>query len=299
MRQRRRPFRGMPLAWAATVVLALGVGWMGGQLRMEVPSAGPASLNRSEAAVRPPPLADSPGAQERQRSEIPAEEADDEGAPATGLQTLGAGEAVARLEQAAAPPAQESRDAVEGLASRPGAAGAAAEPAGVSEKAAALDVEAFRARRDALAPVPSEAILESRARVFPEEEEGRGLTWDSANAEETSLLVPGLSVLSVEWEEWTPGERALYIRQLLPMGDTLELRYLGLLMGSDPNLLDTPMTEGRVREETRERSISPKVMEASLPPGWNQVVMRWRRGWLVARAPLPTESLRGILRSLK
>ena len=27
----RGPLRGMPLAWAATIVLALGVGWMGGQ----------------------------------------------------------------------------------------------------------------------------------------------------------------------------------------------------------------------------------------------------------------------------
>lgn len=299
MRHRRRPFRGMPLAWAATVVLALGVGWMGGQVWMAVPATGPGPLNSSEALLRPPPLLDSIGTEVLLRSGFPAEGADAASAPGAGGQTAAAGEAEALQEQAVVPPALESRDAAEGLASRGAAAGAAAEPAGVSEKTTAADAEAFRVRRDALAPIPSEGILERRSQALPEEEIERGLTWDPTNAEENSLLVPGLAVLSVEWEEWTPGERALYIRQLLPMGDTLELRYLGLLMGSDPTLLDTPMTEGRGREETLERSISPKVMEASLPPGWNQVVMRWRRGWLVARAPLPAESLRGILRSLK
>ena len=83
------------------------------------------------------------------------------------------------------------------------------------------------------------------------------------------------------------------------MGDTLELRYLGLLVGSDPDVASVPVAESNVPEaEGVERPLSPKVMEASLPPGWNQVVMHWGRGWLVARAPLPVESLRGILRSL-
>jgi hypothetical protein len=114
------------------------------------------------------------------------------------------------------------------------------------------------------------------------------------------MLVPGLDVVDVDWEEWVPGERALHIRQLLPMGDTLELRYLGLLMGSDPDAAAASVAEGGVLEEEGvERPLSPKVLEASLPPGWNQVVMRWGRGWLVARAPLPVESLRGILRSMR
>ena len=114
----------------------------------------------------------------------------------------------------------------------------------------------------------------------------------------SALILELLDLLGVEWEEWTPGERALYIRQLLPMGDTLELRYLGLFMGSDPETANTLLTQGRAPEEASEGPLSPKVMEASLPPGWNQVVMRWGRGWLVARAPLSVEGLRGILRAL-
>jgi hypothetical protein len=117
-------------------------------------------------------------------------------------------------------------------------------------------------------------------------------------AEDRTMLVPGLEVLAVEWEEWAPGEKALYIRQLLPLGDTLELRYLGLLVGSEPRSMEGIVTRGQTSDPTLERPVSPKVMEASLPPGWYQVVMRWGRGWLVARAPLTVESLRGIVRSL-
>ena len=49
-----------------------------------------------------------------------------------------------------------------------------------------------------------------------------------------TLAVPGLKVVSIGWEERVPGERALLIRQVLSPGDTLELRYLGLLLGTDP-----------------------------------------------------------------
>jgi hypothetical protein len=153
---------------------------------------------------------------------------------------------------------------------------------------------------DAAVPTPSAAVVSSELPTSEEalQDEAEVLFRTLSTPEETSMAVPGLDLLAVEWEEWTPGERALYIRQLLPMGDTLELRYLGLFMGSDPEKANTLLTQGRAPEETPEGPLSPKVMEASLPPGWNQVVMRWGRGWLVARAPLPVESLRGILRAL-
>ena len=112
---------------------------------------------------------------------------------------------------------------------------------------------------------------------------------------ENPLAVPGLELLSVGWEEWVPGERGLRIRQLLPMGDTLELRYLGLLMGSDPESPEKPRGRGVLSDAT---SRLPQGMEASLPPGWNQVVMKKERGWLVARAPRSEAYLRALLRSL-
>jgi hypothetical protein len=137
----------------------------------------------------------------------------------------------------------------------------------------------------AAVPLVSSDTLEARRRMEVEP----GL--------ETTLAVPGLKVLSVEWEEWIPGENGLHIRQLLPSGDTLELRYLGMLMGTDPDPREK--IQGRGEEEAvLERPHTPKGLEASLPPGWNQEIMRWGRGWLVARAPLPSASIRALLRSL-
>ncbi len=36
----RGPIRGLPLAWAATIILAVGVGWMGGQVGWTLPDSG-------------------------------------------------------------------------------------------------------------------------------------------------------------------------------------------------------------------------------------------------------------------
>ncbi len=122
------------------------------------------------------------------------------------------------------------------------------------------------------------------------------LPWAYDVAPENTLAVPGLPVLTVEWEDGVMGERGLYLRQLLPTGDTLELRYFGLLVTSAApperlrGLLAPP--------ERPPRPLSPKVLEASLPPGWNQVSVRWGRGWVVARAPLPPASLRALVRTL-
>ncbi|MGW8267540.1 MAG: hypothetical protein ACWGSQ_14330, partial [Longimicrobiales bacterium] len=166
------------------------------------------------------------------------------------------------------------------------------------EKVSVQDLPAAEARRGA--EVPEAALLTPPVPGMDQEALPVGLVGRAEETGEGSMLVPGLEVVTVNWEEWIPGERALHIRQLLPMGDTLELRYLGLLMGSDPDAVSTSVAGGRLPEEEGvERPLSPKVLEASLPPGWNQVVMRWGRGWLVARAPLPVESLRGILRSLR
>lgn len=294
-------FRGMPLAWAATVVLALGVGWMGGQL-WESPRQG--TLYRSESVD--PVL----------RNEAEQHPAPGEGVAAGGLDDVGRDSEV---------PAPVSSDAVDVVpppgvvsAESMGPAGGQTAPspavAGVPgvdppqramellearQKTVAEPLPGAGARRDAVAmeaailPPPSPAAADPA--VTP-----TALYRTRGAIEEGSMLVPGLEVVDVDWEEWVPGERALHIRQLLPMGDTLELRYLGLLMGSDPDAAAASVAEGRVPEEEGvERPLSPKVLEASLPPGWNQVVMRWGRGWLVARAPLPVESLRGILRSMR
>jgi hypothetical protein len=300
--RRRGPLLQFPLAWAATVVLALGVGWMGGELWRSGPRAIRAvpemrfEDRRSEADLDSPlgvNVRDDVAGGSRTASDSPAE---------TGADALSEGVAAELTGpvEGGPPEAEVNPTTPESAPAVVGGRGVAGEPSEEREKTAVQEVRALGARVGAVPPTPSAAV------VSPDMPPGREAMEDEADAlfsslpasEETSMAVPGLDLLAVEWEEWTPGERALYIRQLLPMGDTLELRYLGLFMGSDPEAANTLLTQSRAPEEASEGPLSPKVMEASLPPGWNQVVMRWGRGWLVARAPLSVESLRGILRAL-
>jgi hypothetical protein len=166
-----------------------------------------------------------------------------------------------------------------------------ADQAGVNETAGREALR--RSRADFVDPVSS---LQSAPAEPPAEKGGD----PTEMALENSLAVSGLRVLSVEWEEWIPGEKALHIRQFLPPSDTLELRYLGLLMGSEVEGGGTKGELGVVADASAAALLPfPKVMEASLPKGWNQVVMRWGRGWVVGRAPMPEASLRALLLTLR
>jgi hypothetical protein len=115
---------------------------------------------------------------------------------------------------------------------------------------------------------------------------------------ESSLAVPGLTVLAVKWEEWVPGQEGFMIRQLLPTGDTLELRYLGILSGEVGGVSAPSLPRDKAGEAAKAMPSPPPPMEASLPPGWNQVTVQWRNGWLVARAPLSEGSLMTLVRSI-
>lgn len=260
----RGPLRGAPLAWAATVVLALGVGWMGGEvwragprdtlMESYVPEsmAEPASLTDDQATAPPPVTPD-------QATEPP---------PAT-------------LDQVTGP--------------LPVAGGVVEAEEGKRFRSETGPETGAGVRAEELRMDPASSLLTPPV-LTPSFPSRTG----ADTVLENSLAVPGLEVISVEWEEWVPGERGLHIRQLLPMGDTLELRYLGMLMGVDVEYMD--QAAGRAAEPdpmTPDHPPFPKVMEASLPPGWNQVVMRRGRGWLVARAPLSEASLKAFLRTLR
>jgi hypothetical protein len=121
---------------------------------------------------------------------------------------------------------------------------------------------------------------------------------DATSMETASMAIPGLEVLSTEWEERVPGEKALLIRQLVAPGDTLELRYLGLLLSSEP-----ASDEARERAATKEAGsvgrVYANVLSASLPPGWFQVVMERERGLVVARGPFAEPHLKSLLKRLR
>jgi len=224
----RGPLRGLSLAWAATIVLALGVGWMGGQVWRTFPSYGlPGSAASSFESI-----------------ELPSA-------------------VMVDLES---------------------------EPSDLPTEMASV------AQRRSVAQEPRAAPSELDQAILAPTEGTEGALF-IRNSLENSLVVPGLKVVSMEWEERAPGEKVLHIRQLLSPGDTLELRYLGMLLGTD-----SEPREGREREIQVEDALGGRayanVLEASLPLGWNQVVMEWGRGLLVARAPISEANLKALLKTL-
>lgn len=291
----RGPIRGIPLAWAATVVLALGVGWMGGEVWRTLPQAPTLPQEGGAGVVNlTAPGAGAGGAQE---SSV-AERAVPTGEPLPGEP---------REERLQEVPPEARGGEARGADARSGDL-----PAGAG-RGDVIEVQGSRALR---AESPAELLERGRMpapSLAPQTLQATGdlpareaeMRWPPADAMdevrplESSLAVPGLKVISVEWEEWLPGERALHVRQLLSVGDTLELRYLGLLMGMEPHEEARAAMKALVPEGTVDRPLSPAVLEASLPPGWSQVEMRWGRGWLVARAPLPEASIKALLRSLR
>jgi len=300
----RGPLKGMPWAWAATIVLALGVGWMGGEVWRTLPQEGrPAGVGKDteaggvaelggalEARVGGDPrdsgvtgragpgelLSREPGAESIQVGSMDAQTA--------GIRSSDAGVLDVRAD--VPPPPAARSDEPPAKISRPlGEEGTLEALVRSRSLEASLSPQRLRVTGDA--PVP-DAFFRASTGVGNEE----GFV-------ESSLAVPGLEVLSVEWEEWLPGERALHIRQLLSMGDTLELRYLGMLMGMEPFEEARAARRAQALEAGVDRPLSPAVLGASLPPGWTQVEMRWGRGWLVARAPLPAASIKALLRTLR
>lgn len=329
----------IPMTWAATVILALGIGWrvgvhFPGTSAPLIPAA-TQGLSRGSAdldALSTPEERDaSPEA-----SDIPAQALEEESG--AGLlpddsrrQELVS--AVAR-ESAAADPmdfavsavADPSGEREEGKRAEP-----AADP---PETRQVMPTVALEMQRDSLIADSAMAglrLVDVSGAMAEEARRGRGdlaarqmATNVAADEEEvaapvvaglqepsvvagvhmegqiieSSLAVPGLTVLEVKWEEWVPGQAGFMIRQLLPTGDTLELRYLGVLSGEAAGGKAPSLAREKAGEVPKAMLAPPPPMEASLPPGWNQVTVQWRNGWLVARAPLSQGSLMALVRSI-
>jgi anti-sigma factor RsiW len=311
----RGPLRGVPLAWAATIVLALGVGWMGGELWRGLPSdvvSRSTSPRLEEGGATPgetgsvEPDAEAPAGE-------PIMESQSAAAPAPGLE-----EPVAQMAGGLdrdSVVARESRS-LEASSSEPlpremlrrrdadvlfrGDSGLRQTMTDARVQAVA---EELTVRPEASKIVAPEAPA-TEGREGVESETLRGLRTDPpaiSDSLENSLTVPGLKVVSIGWEERIEGERALLIRQLLPPGDTLELRYLGMLLGAEtqPSVPRPLVQDTKGFDEASRARAYANVLEASLPSGWHQVVMERGRGLLVARAPLTEANLKALLRSLR
>jgi hypothetical protein len=311
----RGPLKGLPLAWAATIVLALGVGWMGGEVFRTLPNEG---RPRSPAAF----VEGLPLSEDLQGDPV----ADSVSEPALALE-----EAVARVEQA--PTEGGVEDEAEEVQSPSVVTGAVVE-AERADEARAREEPADRPEPEAAQAVIPETVSREPAALPDSGTAGANLVVTAARRDSTvviapavtalnrqmpgadvlalkevtsesdslgsalglpGLAVPGLKVVSIDWEERVPGERALLIRQILSPGDTLELRYLGLLLGTETE----PRRELMPLDEVSGRRVYPNVLEASLPPGWAQVVMERERGLLVARAPTDEDHLKALLKTLR
>ncbi len=350
--QYRGPLRGLPMAWAATIVLALGVGWMGGQVWQTIPMDGrpTGALDRLEVAPVQEGIIEDQEADllttlgsdslqyealvvtgRRQTDEEPAEELGrDPIRQATPDSVVREDVVVTASRQREAPAVAQPQvpefEAVPGAATgeaerravlqpdstgaqRPGDTTVAAERvdsatvAGFRSEALALEELVVTAlpiadsigARAASPRAVSDFMMAAGAEAVPTSSR----VSDSVKAllGVPGLAVPVLEVASVEWEERVPGERALVIRQLLSPGDTLELHYLGLLMGTDMQLRYA-RAEDPVDEMPGRRAYA-NVLEASLPKGWNQVVMERERGLLVARGPTDEDQLKALLKMIR
>ncbi|HSR41892.1 MAG TPA: hypothetical protein VLL48_06965, partial [Longimicrobiales bacterium] len=186
--------RGTPwiqgLAWAATVVLALGIGWYAGG---RPPGAG--------VGAGPAPARESAETRELGADRL---------SPAGGAEASDA-DRLSRAAEAPAPaaPEREAPDPgrMEGAGARLSTAAAPQETPEPADARATDAVPAPATVRTAATPVNPDAA--------------------SALAREGSLAIPGLPVLAVEWERpgGEGGGAALRRLQALPGGDTLVLRY--------------------------------------------------------------------------
>ncbi len=291
----RGPLRGLPMAWAATIVLALGVGWMGGQLWRTLPQPRPAA---EYAPIEPSGAqladldAESPAV--GLRESLQENEGSLPTSPVVETVRQGRADETGSVTEPAAAPPPEQRVVEAARREEPARGGVEVEsafriPRGMASPTSSADASVLHDSVAAKVGLRMTALGLQKTPQAP----GAEPPYSLAN----SFAVPGLKLVSVEWEERITGERALLIRQLLSPGDTLELRYVGLLMGTDPRA-GGGGEGGLPLEEASGRRAYANVLEASLPPGWNQVVMDRGRALLVARGPLSEANLKALLKTL-
>jgi hypothetical protein len=289
------------LSWAASVVLALGTGWMlrGGQVVPIEPLARPAGpgeadgvgtrvVEEREVGAEAVPAAQQPTAEVVNVDAAGAvassvEERLDAGAPA------GAPSAPEPSPQVTPAPLVDANDFADAAAGAGGAVGAAGLAAGAAPAPAAaapaqptdarvaerLD-SAARANQAERRVVAQDQVITSAISADAAAVQGRQQVANEVSTrddEPVSLVVPGLETLAVlPVGEGTTfaGMRAL---QRLESGDTLELVHLP--QGIDPSFLPP------------------------LRPGYSALVLPRGNGWLVMRAPVPERYLQELLQRLE
>ena len=311
------------LSWAASVVLALGLGWVVGRQPgvLTLPTgdelAGFAGTPSSASAdFRPAEVAQEPLTVSRPAADSDLEPRDQNRSSV--LNEEGTAELVADLDEEVAL-LQERRANTVAADLDPLSGRAVASQLTVTESAAAQRVGGLadaRARREAeivqlsAAPVratpsqvaalpraPANARIDQPARfeLSPTAEKSDLEAVDDLSGQvlpDRSLVIPDLTILSVEWITLATGSRALRVVQRLA-GDTTTVELLHGGVGSDPIL---PPFGGSERQQAASASFL-----GDLPPGVNQVTgdVRPGEGWVVIRGRLSQDRLRELLSVLR
>lgn len=267
--------------WAASVVLALGVGWMWGTQAMSSDGdrAEVAAGTERPTAPEPPTSAtdaatsgaaeDEPVVPERPAPlEVPSLDLTPVLAEADVTELVRDEEAVGALQ---APPefsydAADTRVAADAEALVEERGPADEEPAEEAEARATEPGLALATRSDGPRNVVPPRSLES-SRDRPE-----GSREGDEPSDPGSLVVPGLEVLSIVWREEGVVPAGVRVLQQLEDGDTLELIHLP--DGFDPSGVAPP---------------EPDQEELVVPRG---------QGWLILRGPLEEHALEEMLRRL-
>ncbi len=265
-------------SWAASVVLALGTGWMlrGGMPEMvSLPAV-------QEKAAQPSVVTPAVGEEDDAAADLDLSE------PAPLETQAGGGTSVA-------PPEEEvAEEPAQPLAAAPPTAQERAEPVPSTsrmrqaEERPSLvrtdqDDQAARAQRfrvEAMAaPLPEVVQLESRVvenlsgELLFRSEQGAVQKFSQSLGDFGSLVVPGLSVVDVAWVEDARVAGVVRIRQMMENGDTLEIMHMPA--GSDPSDL------GRLPTDSRTELVAPLG-----------------GGWIVMRADADQDRLEEYLRRL-
>lgn len=319
---RSGPPRGWGLAWAASVVLALGLGWVGRDLGWRG-----ADLSTSETTAElfeRPPAASAPAAS-APAAVLEADRATDLDALEGPQAELGAGQRARRLRSdvsSGEAPARQSEALADAVAPVPevttGSAAANAVGAAVGRVNRNEDLQQKAASADQR--LPEEVAPEAPASAVEGAAEQRRAAEQSATeAEEAQvgnrpadapillqettvmpnppglesdskavLAVPGLEVRSITVEA---GD--IVVVQELPEGGVLELRYTEVQpVGGDENLDAVAGFRDRAAAEPADDEARRELQKPDLQ---SSVVRPHGNGWLVASAPLAAEDLERLL----
>lgn len=266
----RRVPRTMVLAWAATIALALGLGWYARSL---TPPATPIS---TEAAGVPPatqPAAAPPVALETPVPQLPAE--------------LASRRDAAPAQARTAAPAEGPPQLADRLAAAPIPATDTAKVTETDTRLNTRDLARLAVERAPAAGAPAQPPRAQPVSAGADEPE----TWVSVNRAEAErrlddqlAALPELETLGITVKEGTGAPKARTL-QRLPDGRTIEL------------MQERIVAEKREEREARAPA-APTTGQAVAQAPTSTVIVEWSNSRVAARGPLPADSLRALLRRL-